>query len=220
LIHPYEWEFERNVSAVKKALEKLKIDFPVIFDKDRKIIKSLGINWWPTTILVKDSKIIFSYIGEGGYKILEDKITQILGIKAKRVFLREPEYSKIPCVYAGKKKGGKVFSLDNGQKKKFGAIYAGDSWRQKKEFIDGKKGVLNRICLVSKGRTAYMTAGFDKRNSGNRLAEVDVKSEGNTKGIKIGENGLYVLRKFKDEKKRIIEIKTKDKLRVYEFGFE
>ncbi|MBI2575882.1 hypothetical protein HYV84_01610 [Candidatus Woesearchaeota archaeon] len=85
IIHPYEWMFEKDARNVKRALKGLNITNPVILDPQRKLIKELGINFWPAQILVKDGKIIYKHIGEGNYKQLELKIKRTLNIYKKRV---------------------------------------------------------------------------------------------------------------------------------------
>ena len=101
LIHPPEWEFEKNGNNILHSIKKQKIKFPIIIDKDKKLIKKLKINFWPSQVLIKSSKnpknflghkksqrdffvnnrIIYKHTGEGNYKALENKIIDILKIK-------------------------------------------------------------------------------------------------------------------------------------------
>ena len=72
LIHPPEWEFEKNSETILHALKKRSITFPVVVDKHKKIIKKLGIDFWPTQIVMDDGKILYRHVGEGDYKKLEN----------------------------------------------------------------------------------------------------------------------------------------------------
>ena len=218
LVHPYEWEFERNAKNVKKALRKIKADFPVILDNDRKLIRKLGINWWPSSILIKGKKEIYRHIGEGDYKILEEKIRDEIPAadlkKIRKAYFKEPKLSKIPTVYAGKSKHGKILPID-AKNKQFGIIYADKGWIQRKEFTETKPSSGDkRIIIVGKGRKIYFVAGSD---SGSL---VKIKSDGKfIWNILVKGSELYLIGKFPTGKRRIIEIETKDELRVYGFSF-
>ncbi|MBI2124402.1 redoxin family protein, partial [Candidatus Pacearchaeota archaeon] len=133
IIHPPEWAFEKNRRNVNSASKKYKIPFPIIIDKNYKIIKKFGIDFWPAQVLIKDKEILYRHIREGNYKELENRIKKILGVKSKSVFKKEPKYSKFPTVYCGKWKKGKIRNLNN--KLKFGTIYVNNGWIQENEFI-------------------------------------------------------------------------------------
>ena len=98
LIHPPEWNFEKDGSNIIRAAEKYRIKMPIIIDKNKKIIKKLKINFWPTQILIKDRKMLYKHIGEGNYKALEDNIIRTLKIKTKSAFNKEPKYPKLQAV--------------------------------------------------------------------------------------------------------------------------
>ena len=133
IIHPPEWEFEKESNNIAYALKKHNIRFPVIIDKNKKIIKRYGIDFWPTQILIMGGKILYKHVGEGNYKALEKKIIRFLQIKAKEIFNKEPVYSKFPTLYAGKRKHGKI--ADFKKSLKFGIVYKDGTWLQKEEFI-------------------------------------------------------------------------------------
>ena len=72
LVHPSEWEFEKSKENIAMAAKDLGISLPIIVDRDRRIIKGMGVNFWPAQILFHDGKAIYRHIGEGEYKKLED----------------------------------------------------------------------------------------------------------------------------------------------------
>ena len=135
LIHPPEWEFEKNSNNILHSIKKQKIKFPVIIDKDKKLIKKLKINFWPSQVLIKDNKTIYKHIGEGDYKKLENKIINTLKVKTNKIFNIEPKYTKFQTIYAGKKKKGRISEIKD--KLKFGIIYKKGKWTQKNEFLQG-----------------------------------------------------------------------------------
>ena len=74
LIHPPEWEFEKDSSNILKAAKKYKIKIPILIDNNKKLVKKLKINFWPTQVLINNNKTAYKHVGEGNYKILENKI--------------------------------------------------------------------------------------------------------------------------------------------------
>lgn len=216
LIHPPEWEFEKNVKNIITALKKLKINFPIIIDRDKKIIKKLKINFWPTQVLMKDAKVIYKHIGEGNYKSLESKIIKFLKIKSNEIFNEEPEYCKFPTLYCGKRKYGKIKRLHGNLK--FGIVYINGKWIQNQEYIKSVKNS-SSLTILTKGKIINFVA-----NSLNKKpAKVDIKV--NNKSIKIisiNRPQLYNLLKFKkDSTKRCkLTLTTSRNLAIYSFSFQ
>ncbi|MBI4451943.1 hypothetical protein HY637_00810, partial [Candidatus Woesearchaeota archaeon] len=141
IIHPPEWDFEKQSSNILKAAEKYGIKIPIVIDKDYWIIKNLKVDFWPTQILIRNNKILYKHIGEGNYKGLEDSIIKNLNIKTKKEFTNEPKYSKFPTTYCGKKKKGKIkiLNYNKNSKLRFGIVYLDNNWVQNKEYIKSMK---------------------------------------------------------------------------------
>ena len=59
IVHPPEWDFEKNNKNIIDAMKKYRIDLPIIIDKNKRILKKLKINFWPTQILIKNGKILY-----------------------------------------------------------------------------------------------------------------------------------------------------------------
>jgi len=210
LIHPPEWDFEKNISNIIRAAKKYRIKMPIIIDKNKKIIKKLKINFWPTQILVKDRKILHKHIGEGNYKALEDNIIKALKIKTKGAFNKEPKYTKFPTVYAGRRKYGKISKLKN--KIDFGVVYKNGIWKQNSESLIGK----GSLTLKTKGKVISMVA-----KSVNKTAiKINIKLNNKAnKNISINEPRLYDLIKLKTNESKILELSAKSKIAVYSFAF-
>ena len=165
IVHPPEWGFEKNNENVCNASKKYSIKFPIMTDKSRKITKSLGVDFWPSQILLKDGKILYRHIGEGNYRELEKAIVKRLDFNGKNktgLFKGEPKYSKFPAVYLGSKKHGKIKRCENlkNKKIKFGIVYAEGDWKQKDEFLENKDKV--RLSFLAKGKKVYAVA--DSKN--------------------------------------------------------
>jgi len=211
LIHTPEWEFEKNYNNIFQASKKYKIKFPIMIDKDKKIIKNLKIDFWPSQILMNKKEVIYKHIGEGNYNKLEDKIIKILKIKTKKIFNKEPKYSKFPTIYAGKKKKGSISELKD--KLKFGIIYKGGKWTQNKEFLQGS----GCLTIKTKGKTIFFTA----KSFNNKSIYVKIKINNELfKKIKINKPQLYNIIRLKDNKSKTLTLETKSKIAVYSFAFQ
>ncbi len=210
LIHPPEWDFEKDSNNIVKAAEKYKIKVPIIIDKDKKIIKKFKINFWPAQILVNNNKVLYKHIGEGNYKKLEEKIIKLLKIRSEAVFNNEPEYIKIPTIYAGKKKHGKVSKLKD--KIGFGAIYKNGPWKQNNESLIGK----GSLAIRTKGKRVSMVAKSINKNPVRINIKLNDKS---IKTITINDPKLYDIIKLKENRQNLLSIETKSNIAIYSFAF-
>lgn len=210
LIHTPEWDFERDSNNIIKAAEKYNIKMPIIIDKDKKIISRLKINFWPTQVLIKNRKIEYRHIGEGSYRKLEEKIRKILKIKSHALFNNEPKYTKLPAVYAGKKKKGRISELKN--KIDFGVIYKNGTWKQNDESLTGK----GSLAIKTKGKIISMVASSINKKPANINIKLGNKTN---KNMSVNEPRLYNIIKLKDNRSKILEIETKSKIAVYSFAF-
>jgi len=210
LIHPPEWEFEKNHNYISRALKKCKINLPIIIDKDKKLIKKLKINFWPSQILINNNnKIIYKHIGEGDYKKLENKIINTLKIKTNKIFNIEPKYTKFPTIYAGKKKKGKISDIKN--KLKFGIIYKKGKWTQQNEFLQGS----GSITIKTKGKIINFTAKSFNKKPINLKIKLNNKIIGN---LKVNEPQLYNILRLKNNKSKKLTLETKSKIAIYSFS--
>ena len=80
-VHTPEFEFEKDVENVKKALKKLKINWPVVIDNDNALWQAFGNKYWPTKYIANENKkIVYSHFGEGSYLETENEIRLLLGL--------------------------------------------------------------------------------------------------------------------------------------------
>ena len=157
IVHPPEWSFEKNSSNIAGAIKKHGINFPIIIDKNKKMLKKLKVNFWPAQILIKNGKILYKHIGEGDYKKIEGAIIKNLKIMPKCIFGKEPKYSRFPTVYCGKRKNGVIKKLNEDKKLKFGVCYIGNNWVQKQEYIKSSENK-SPLTISSKGKIINFVA--------------------------------------------------------------
>jgi len=210
LIHAPEWEFEKDHNNILRSLKKYKIKFPIIIDKDKNIIKNLKINFWPTRILIQNDRTIYKHIGEGGYKKLEEKITNASRVKTRKIFKKEPRYAKFPTVYAGKRKGGRISEIK--KKLKFEIVYIDGNWKQNDEFLKGNGFLIVR----TKGKIISLVA----KSVSNKPINLKIKLNNKfVKNLRIDVPQSYDILKLKDNISKVLSLETKSELEVYSFSF-
>ena len=213
IIHPPEWEFEKNNSNIKHASKKYSIGFPIKIDRDYKIIKKFGVDFWPTQILVKNNKIIYKHVGEGNYKFLEKSIVKNLEINSRKLFDNEPKYTKFPAVYCGKKKNGRISKLN--KRLNFGIIYNDGNWAQKDEYLQSLKNNSSLTILTKGTITNFVAKAINN--------PIKIKITLNNKLIKqlvINKPRLYRIINSKNNKQKTLTIIAPKNLAVYSFSFQ
>lgn len=217
LIHPPEWEFEKDGKNISDAIKKYNINIPIIIDKSKKLIKKFKISFWPAQVLVKNGAVLYRHIGEGNYKKLEERIIKLLDVgnaSPKRVFSREPEYSRFPAVYCGKKKHGKMLKFAN--KLKFGEVYVEGRWDQKKEFIKNN-GAKCSLTILTRGTTINFVA----ESADKKPVKVDVRLNGRRiKNLDVNKPQLYKIIKLTEDKGHRLALAPDSGLKVYSFSFQ
>lgn len=214
LVHPPEWKFEKNIKNISYSIKKYRIDFPVIFDGDRKVIKKLSVDFWPAQLLVSNGKILYRHIGEGNYEKLEGKIAQLLKIKTRRIFNKLPKYSRFRTIYCGRGKHGRVLDLSG--KLRFGVVYAEGKWAQKEECL---KSVMDRssLTILTRGKMVNFVA----QSLADKPVQIRIQLNGKFhKKLAVNMPQLYNLTKSGSDKQNELAITTPKNLAVYSFSFQ
>jgi thiol-disulfide isomerase/thioredoxin len=77
--HSAEYHFAVDVSQVKRALERYKVDFPTAFDTTNKTWEAYGNMYWPKHILIDANGFIrYEHAGYGKIAEFEDSIIELL----------------------------------------------------------------------------------------------------------------------------------------------
>jgi thiol-disulfide isomerase/thioredoxin len=78
-VHTPELPFERDIGNVRKAVARLKIDYPVAIDNGYAIWKAFGNEYWPAAYFVDaEGRIRHHDFGEHDYENSERVIQQLL----------------------------------------------------------------------------------------------------------------------------------------------
>ncbi len=78
-VHTPEYPFERKPEAVKAAVKKWGLTYPVVMDNDYQIWRAFGNQYWPAHYLF-DTKgqLRYTFFGEGNYAEQQQAIEQLL----------------------------------------------------------------------------------------------------------------------------------------------
>ena len=109
-VHTPEFEFEKNLDNVKKAVERFHIAYPVALDNRYKTWQAYQNSYWPAHYLIDQNGIIRQvHLGEEGYLATENAIRSLLG---EAPITKEPIESHLsnkpmtPETYLGYERGG------------------------------------------------------------------------------------------------------------------
>lgn len=82
-IHSPEFEFEKDIKNVQKAVERFGIEYPVVLDNDFGTWTAYENRYWPRKYLIDiDGFVVYDHIGEGGYDQTEEVIQRLLKERA------------------------------------------------------------------------------------------------------------------------------------------
>jgi thiol-disulfide isomerase/thioredoxin len=78
-VHTPEFPFEHSVQNVRRAVQQMKIDYPVVLDSDYAIWRAFGNHYWPALYFIDArGKIRDHRFGEGDYDGAEKVIQRLL----------------------------------------------------------------------------------------------------------------------------------------------
>jgi len=81
-VHAAGFEASRDPDAVRAAVARLGIDYPVLLDERLETAEAYGIQGWPSRYLWDQEGRLFDFhIGEGAYAEAELAIQQLLGVE-------------------------------------------------------------------------------------------------------------------------------------------
>ncbi len=78
-IHTPEFEFEKNLDNVRRAVRDMRITFPIAVDNHYAVWRAFSNHAWPAVYLVDArGRVRFTHYGEGEYDRIETTIQQLL----------------------------------------------------------------------------------------------------------------------------------------------
>ena len=90
-IHTPEFSFERNSDNVRRALEQMRVTYPVVVDNDYEVWNAFANHYWPALYFVDAAgRIRHHRFGEGDYERSETVIRQLLASAGADVSVGDP----------------------------------------------------------------------------------------------------------------------------------
>ena len=78
-VHTPEFEFEKNVDNVRRAVRQMRIDYPVVIDNDYSIWRAFNNHSWPALYFIDArGRVRQHHVGEGEYDRSEMAIQRLL----------------------------------------------------------------------------------------------------------------------------------------------
>ena len=96
-VHSPEFQFEKNYTNVKHAVQRFGITYPVLLDSDHGTWNAYQNNYWPRYYLIDSQGYIrYDHIGEGDYNQIEKSIQSLLAERAALMGEKEINFDTKP----------------------------------------------------------------------------------------------------------------------------
>ena len=234
-IHTPEFAFERLEKNVRDAVEKARIEFPVVLDNDYSTWTSYGNRYWPRKYLIDiDGHIIYDHIGEGAYEETEMKIKEALEDRAEKLSqdvsiggetvgkISKTSFAQSPEIYFGSWRNE---HLANGEKGSGLHTYTlPEDIEKNKLYLEGPWGLTweyaesqgeSKIVFRFEAKEVYMVA------SSPLGVDIDIYQDGVfVKTLPIGPDQLYTLIENDSAGEHTLEIRIPENgLQAFTFTF-
>ncbi len=84
-VHSPEFEFEKDVDAVRREAKRMAVDYPIVIDNDHAIWRAFNNEAWPALYFVDaHGRVRRRHLGEGEYERAEAFIQKLLAETGKR----------------------------------------------------------------------------------------------------------------------------------------
>ena len=121
--HSPEFSFEHEIEGVRRAMQAMAVEYPIVLDNDFAIWRSFGNQYWPALYLVDgDGRVRYRHFGEGAYDETEDAIRALVGADGEPVQVEaigveaaaDWDRLRTPETYVGRLRGegGRARSVD------------------------------------------------------------------------------------------------------------
>ncbi len=124
-IHCGGFDVSRAPDAIRAAVERLGIEYPVLIDAEMEAWDAYGIQGWPSRYLWDgEQRLVDFHVGEGGYEEAERAIQALLGVEREPLAPVRPEdepgallqaqTEDQPGAYSGPYEAGGVWAVLSG----------------------------------------------------------------------------------------------------------
>ena len=227
-VHSPEFDFEKKVGNVRKAVKELKIKYPVAVDSDLTSWNAFENRYWPAKFIIADGFVEYVQFGESNCENTEKALQHFLGIskKTEKEKFRGVMPDQSPETYAGfekneglgsglvkDKKGNEIWVRP--KELSPNVIYPEGRWEQEKDYLELKKAP-GKISYLFNAREVNMVIEPVGKSTKADIF-IDYKKK---KSISINSPGTYTVFKSKKYAYRELGIVFKGKARIYCLTFD
>lgn len=235
-VHAPEFEFEKKLDNVKRAVAQHKIQYPVALDNHLDTWTNFRNQYWPAHYLIdRQGRVVYTHFGEGEYATTEGNIRALLGVgkfTAKDKPMREntqASYSinQTPETYLGYARaqtysGSQSLEPDQVTTFTFPQKLPINRWALKgKWFVDSEKIIAQEANAALRlhfwGKKVFLVMGVPPKKSVAVKVLLNGKS---VKTITVNQQTLYTLLSLDKAKPGTLELQaTAPGLSAYAFTF-
>ncbi len=236
-VHSPEFEFEKEIVNVEKAVKKFGIEYPVALDNNLVTWHNYDNSYWPAHYLIdQGGKVVYTRFGEGQYDVLDNNIRSLLKLSQEPQKFDDPLQSLLfrhttPETYLGAARVERNLNMDSDfvfPSTPIAVHYwaLNGNWKINNEFIESEdKAAALRFRFMAKKVFIVMESA-----DGEEI-NVDVKLDGKPIDVMAGEDvknssiavrdsRLYEIINMPKAHEKLLEIKASRKgLRAYVFTF-
>ncbi len=238
-VHSPEFPFERNINNVKKAVEELEVNWPVVLDNDFAQWQSYNNRYWPAHFFIDHTgEIRYFHFGEGSYEESEQVIRELLieaGADLEEAALLETDSPlnsrRTPEIYLGYKRANgpiteqmkedQLAAYHVPKEVGLGEWAIEGEWIVRNDFIeiDGS----GSLQLEFEGKELFIV--IESLEDGSSLSvEIDGIPGPDTSDVQQGisspqESRLYHLASFQEVSEHSLSLRIEGHVRLYTFTF-
>lgn len=240
-VHSPEFDFERDLGNVKKAVREDGILYPVALDNNFGTWQNYRNHYWPAHFLIdKNGDVVYTHFGEGEYDVTENNIRYLLGLNSRMPSVKKnlQNYEvETPETYLGYARGDNYAGVEPIMRD-VGAVYSfplelfDDSWALKGGWIISNDKITSmqpnsairihfnaqQVYAVmgnSTGKPIAVTLRLDDKSVVDRNGQ-DVKNS----IVKVDGHNIYSLLDMGTNANGILEmVADKPGLEIYTFTF-
>lgn len=233
-VHSPEFDFEKENSNVKKAVESYKIQYPIALDNNFETWRNFHNRYWPAQYLIdKEGNVVYEHFGEGNYSETENNIRSLLGMNKAIIHSiaeKKSMFSPTPETYLGYNRAATLSSpeavtKDTAARYSYSAELAKDAWALNGEWIISPEKIVSAQANASLKIRFYGSKVFAVM--GSRLGKpikvnllLDGKRVKTNSNFDVTHHALYTLVSKKRPIEAVLEVTaTEPGLEIYTFTF-
>ncbi len=231
-VHSPEFDFEKNINNVQKAVVADGILYPIALDNEFKTWQNFHNQYWPAHYLInQEGKVVYTHFGEGDDDVTENNIRYLLGLNTNTTSIKnEPETSlfQTPETYLGHERA-ESFSSPEAVAQNQSATYSFPSTLSKNAWaLQGSWAIMPDRIIATKKNAAIRIHFYARKvfvvmgNRNQKAMRVRVFLDGKpiTPAITVNRHDLFDITTLKKTNHGLLELQCDQAgLEIYTFTF-